>query len=180
MFVNSLFERLDTVTLYFSYHSVWESVPYPNRWMKEGSVQCWCFSMRHGHSMIRHGWAGTSCSAGCVWIWQQCLEISRTVTGVHFIKHCDIRRDSIIYEVKTIRPLSLPVPIPAQRARKPSQMQQKTNSSHLPPPAGPTGVHPDAVPLILTIPQEYTQQIQARRGEGGWEQKADGWFLLRR
>ena len=51
--------------------------------------------------------------------------------------------------VKTIRPLSLPVPIPAQRARKPSQMQQKTNSSHLPPPAGPTGVHPDAVPLIL-------------------------------
>ena len=83
-----------------------------------------------------------------------------------------IRRDSIIYEVKTIRPLSLPVPIPAQRARKPSQMQQKTNSSHLPPPAGPTGVHPDAVPLILTIPQEYTQQIQARRGEGGWEQKA--------
>ena len=36
-----------------------------------------------------HGWAGTSCSAGCVWIWQQCLEISRTVTGVHFIKHCD-------------------------------------------------------------------------------------------
>ena len=96
--------------------------------------------------------------------------------------HCNIRirRDSIIYEVKTIRPLSLPVPIPAQRARKPSQMQQKTNSSHLPPPAGPTGVHPDAVPLILTIPQEYTQQIQARRGEGGWEQKADGWFLLRR
>ena len=89
MFVNSLFERLDTVTLYFSYHSVWESVPYPNRRMKEGSVQCWCFSMRHGHSMIRHGWAGTSCSAGCVWIWQQCLEISRTVTGVHFIKHCD-------------------------------------------------------------------------------------------
>ena len=87
MFVNSLFERLDTVTLYFSYHSVWESVPYPNRRMKEGSVQCWCFSMRHGHSMIRHGWAGTSCSAGCVWIWQQCLEISRTVTGVHFIKH---------------------------------------------------------------------------------------------
>ena len=60
--------------------------PYPNRRMKEGSVQCWCFSMRHGHSMIRHGWAGTSCSAGCVWIWQQCLEISRTVTGVHFIK----------------------------------------------------------------------------------------------
>ena len=83
MFVNSLFERLDTVTLFFSYHSVWESVPYPNRRMKEGSVQCWCFSMRHGHSMIRHGWAGTSCSAGCVWIWQQCLEISRTVTGVH-------------------------------------------------------------------------------------------------
>ena len=37
MFVNSLFERLDTVTLYFSYHSVWESVPYPNRRMKEGS-----------------------------------------------------------------------------------------------------------------------------------------------
>ena len=89
MFVDSLFEWLDTVTRYFSYHSVWEGIPYPNRRMKEGSVQCWCFSMRHGHSMIRNGWAGTSCSAECVWTWQQCLEISRTVNGVHFVKHCD-------------------------------------------------------------------------------------------
>ena len=61
--------------------------------------------------------------------------------------------------VKTIRPLSLPVPIPAQRARKPSQMQQKTNSSHLPPPAGPTGVHPDAVPLIL-FSLAYASRVQ--------------------
>ena len=35
MFVDSVFERLDTVTLYFSYHSVWEGVPYPNQRMKE-------------------------------------------------------------------------------------------------------------------------------------------------
>ena len=89
MFVDSLFERLDTVTLYFSYHGVWEGVPYPNCRMKEGSVQCWRFSIRHGHSMIRHGWSGTSCSPSCVWTWQQCLQISRTVTGVHFVKHCD-------------------------------------------------------------------------------------------
>ena len=61
--------------------------------------------------------------------------------------------------VKTIRPLSLPVPIPAQRARKPSQMQQKTNSSHLPPPAGPTGVHPDAVPLTL-FSLAYASRVQ--------------------
>ena len=64
-----------------------------------------------------------------------------------------------IYICKTIRPLSLPVPIPAQRARKPSQMQQKTNSSHLPPPAGPTGVHPDAVPLIL-FSLAYASRVQ--------------------
>ena len=89
-----------------------------------------------------------------------------------------IRRDSIIYEVKTIRPLSLPVPIPAHaRATEPNATEN--HSSHLPPPAGPTGVHPDAVPLILTIPQEYTQQIQARRGEGGWEQKrTDGFYFV--
>ena len=107
MFVNSLFERLDTVTLYFSYHSVWESVPYPNRRMKEGSVQCWCFSMRHGHSMIRHGWAGTSCSAGCVWIWQQCLEISRTVTGVHFVQHCDSSYFPSVLEASLVMASSL-------------------------------------------------------------------------
>ena len=66
---------------------------------------------------------------------------------------------SVSTSVKTIRPLSLPVPIPAQRARKPSQMQQKTNSSHLPPPAGPTGVHPDAVPLIL-FSLAYASRVQ--------------------
>ena len=37
------------------------------------------------------------CSAGCVWIWQQCLEISRTVTGVHFIrKHVAAATPSVL------------------------------------------------------------------------------------
>ena len=45
---------------------------------------------------------------------------------------------TISTSVKTIRPLSLPVPIPAQRARKPSQMQQKNQQL---PPASPCGPH---------------------------------------
>ena len=40
MFVNSLFRRLKTVTLNFSHHGVKEGVPYLNRRIKEGSVQC--------------------------------------------------------------------------------------------------------------------------------------------
>ena len=91
-----------------------------------------------------------------------------------------IRRDSIIYEVKTIRPLSLPVPIPAQRARKPSQMQQKTNSSHLPPPAGPTGVHPDANPLILTNTSRVPPN-KYKRGVGkvcGNKKRTDGFYFV--
>ena len=62
-----------------------------------------------------------------------------------------IRTDSIIYEVKTIRPLSLPVLFPPRRTRRPSYMQQRLKSTPLTSHAGPAGVHPHASPLILFL-----------------------------
>ena len=87
MFVNCVVWKIEHCH-YFSYHSVWESVPYPNRSMKEGSVQCWCFSMR-----LATAWSGMDelrvVLRDVYGFGNNSLEISRTVTSVHFIKHCD-------------------------------------------------------------------------------------------
>ena len=109
-----------------------------------------------------------------------------TLTKIHRIKMnhiwtqiIRIRRDSIIYEVKTIRPLSLPVPIPAQRARKPSQMQQKpTAPTCLPlraPPASTLTPSRSSSPYHKSTPNKYKRGVGK---EGGNKKRTDGFYFV--
>ena len=91
-----------------------------------------------------------------------------------------IRRDSIIYEVKTIRPLSLPVPIPAQRAAQTepnaTENQQLPPASPLrAPPASPLTPSRSSSPYHKSTPNKYKRGVGK---EGGNKKRTDGFYFV--